>query len=80
MSHTAHEIHLASRPHGWPTQDNFAAVTTELPEPRPGQILVRNTYMSVDPYMRGRLVRWISCAVYDMTADPRGSTATVNTT
>jgi NADPH-dependent curcumin reductase CurA len=49
------EIHLASRPHGWPTLDNFQLTTTELPQPGPGQVLVRNLYMSVDPYMRGRM-------------------------
>jgi NADPH-dependent curcumin reductase CurA len=55
MTHTAHEIHLASRPHGWPTADNFATVSVELPPLGPQQVLVRNTYMSVDPYMRGRM-------------------------
>ncbi|SHG76536.1 NADP-dependent oxidoreductase [Streptoalloteichus hindustanus] len=49
------EIHLASRPDGEPTLDQFALVERELPEPAPGQILVRNTWMSVDPYMRGRM-------------------------
>lgn len=49
------EIHLASRPHGWPTQDNFRTVEVELPDPGPGEVLVRNTFMSVDPYMRGRM-------------------------
>ncbi|HEY3507152.1 MAG TPA: NADP-dependent oxidoreductase [Actinocatenispora sp.] len=49
------EIRLASRPHGWPTADNFELVTVEVPEPGDGQVLVRNTLMSVDPYMRGRM-------------------------
>jgi len=49
------EIHLASRPHGWPTQENFRTVATELPDPGPEEVLVRNTFMSVDPYMRGRM-------------------------
>ncbi|MBZ5738955.1 NADP-dependent oxidoreductase [Nocardioides mangrovi] len=52
---TAHEIHLASRPHGWPTQDNFRTVEVDLPDPGPGEVLVRNTFLSVDPYMRGRM-------------------------
>src|SRR5262245_9214569 len=52
---TGHEFHLASRPVGWPTLDNFAFVDVEVPDPGPGQVLVRNTYMSVDPYMRGRM-------------------------
>ncbi|MBY6412707.1 NADP-dependent oxidoreductase [Rhodococcus sp. BP-252] len=51
----ATEIHLASRPKGEPVPDNFRTVTTELPALEDGQILVRNTVMSVDPYMRGRM-------------------------
>lgn len=49
------QIHLASRPQGWPTEDNFRLVETDVPTPGPGQIVVRNQYMSVDPYMRGRM-------------------------
>ena len=52
---TTREIHLASRPTGWPTAENFRLVETTLPDLEPGQILVRNTVMSVDPYMRGRM-------------------------
>ena len=52
---TAREIHLASRPQGWPTPENFRTVETELADPGPGEVLVRNTFMSVDPYMRGRM-------------------------
>jgi NADPH-dependent curcumin reductase CurA len=51
----AREIHLASRPTGQPTPENFTLVETELPAPGPGQVLLRNTFMSVDPYMRGRM-------------------------
>ncbi|WP_030488992.1 NADP-dependent oxidoreductase [Micromonospora chokoriensis] len=49
------EIHLARRPVGWPTDDDFRLVETDVPTPGPGQIVVRNQYMSVDPYMRGRM-------------------------
>jgi NADPH-dependent curcumin reductase CurA len=49
------EIHLASRPTGWPTAENFRRVEVEVPAPGPGQILVRNHVMSVDPAMRGRM-------------------------
>ena len=54
------EIHLRSRPVGLPTADNFELVETPLPElveggPADGQVLARNIYMSVDPYMRGRM-------------------------
>ncbi len=52
---TSREIHLRSRPHGIPTADNFALVSVELPAPSGGQVLVRNRYISVDPYMRGRM-------------------------
>jgi NADPH-dependent curcumin reductase CurA len=55
MSTSTREIHLASRPDGWPTPENFRTVEVELDDPRPGEVLVRNTYMSVDPYMRGRM-------------------------
>ncbi|MDO8991205.1 MAG: NADP-dependent oxidoreductase [Sideroxyarcus sp.] len=49
------EILLASRPTGLPTPANFALVEHELPPLQDGQVLVRNLYMSVDPYMRGRM-------------------------
>lgn len=49
------EVHLASRPHGAPTPENFRLVEVDLPELTDGQVLVRNTVMSVDPYMRGRM-------------------------
>ena len=49
------EIHLASRPTGWPTPDNFRVVSVTLEDPGPGQVVVRNSVMSVDPYMRGRM-------------------------
>ncbi len=52
---TAREIHLAARPQGWPTPDDFRTVDTDLPDPGPGEVLVRNTFLSVDPYMRGRM-------------------------
>ena len=49
------EVRLVSRPHGLPTSGNFEVVDVDVPEPGAGQVLVRNTYMSVDPYMRGRM-------------------------
>jgi len=49
------EIHLKSRPTGLPTADNFDLVTVDLPDPAPGQVQVRNSWMTVDPYMRGRM-------------------------
>ncbi len=47
--------HLASRPTGTPTHENFELVTVDRPEPGPGEVLVRTLYQSVDPYMRGRM-------------------------
>ena len=55
MSTPSREIRLAARPHGEPVPSDFELAEVELPDPGPGQILVRNTYMSVDPYMRGRM-------------------------
>ncbi|WP_243878125.1 NADP-dependent oxidoreductase [Streptomyces sp. SUK 48] len=52
---TNREWHLLSRPVGWPKPEDFALVETPVPTPGEGQILVRNTYLSVDPYMRGRM-------------------------
>ncbi|HVW43494.1 MAG TPA: NADP-dependent oxidoreductase [Amycolatopsis sp.] len=51
----ATEIRLASRPTGWPTLDDFSIVDVDVPTPRPGQLLLRNVMISVDPYMRGRM-------------------------
>ncbi len=50
------EIHLASRPTGMPTKDNFKLAEVELPALKDGQILIKNHWMSVDPYMRGRMM------------------------
>ncbi len=52
---TAREIRLAARPKGWPTAETFEHATVELPALLDGQVLVRNLFMSVDPYMRGRM-------------------------
>ena len=49
------QILLAARPRGEPTLDNFRLVEAEVPEPGPGQMLLRMIYLSLDPYMRGRM-------------------------
>jgi NADPH-dependent curcumin reductase CurA len=49
------EIQLAARPRGEPRAEDFKLVDVEVPDPGPGQLLVRNRFMSVDPYMRGRM-------------------------
>ena len=56
MSHLkSREIRLVSRPHGLPTAANFTLVTTTMPPLQAQQVLVRNLFISVDPYMRGRM-------------------------
>jgi len=47
--------HLKSRPDGTPTPENFELKDIELPPVQEGQVLVRNLWLSVDPYMRGRM-------------------------
>jgi NADPH-dependent curcumin reductase CurA len=48
-------ILLASRPHGEPTADNFRLETAPIPQPADGEVLLRTIYLSLDPYMRGRM-------------------------
>jgi len=50
------EIRLASRPAGMPSTDNFELAETEVPPPGEGEVRVRNLWMSVDPYMRARMI------------------------
>jgi len=55
MPFTGHEIHLAARPHGEPQLSDFRTVEATVPDPGEGEVVVRNLFMSVDPYMRGRM-------------------------
>lgn len=55
MTKTYQRIVLASRPRGAVTLDNFRLETVDLPDLESGQVLVRNHFLSLDPYMRGRL-------------------------
>ena len=48
-------IVLASRPEGWVTEGNFRLEKAPLPAPQDGEILVKNLWLSLDPYMRGRM-------------------------
>jgi NADPH-dependent curcumin reductase CurA len=50
-----HKIVLASRPIGAPTSQNFRVETEAVPTPTDGQLLLRTVYLSLDPYMRGRM-------------------------
>src|ERR1043165_9830158 len=55
MSTTNRQILLASRPEGEPTVGNFRLVETPVPALADGQVLVRHHFLSLDPYMRGRM-------------------------
>jgi NADPH-dependent curcumin reductase CurA len=52
---TARAWHLETRPEGWPVPSDFSLREVDLPALGPGQLLVANEYLSVDPYMRGRM-------------------------
>jgi NADPH-dependent curcumin reductase len=49
------QIVLTSRPEGTPGLDNFALAQTVIPEPGDGEVLMRTLFLSLDPYMRGRM-------------------------
>jgi len=50
-----HSIVLAARPEGEPKESDLRLVTGEMPVPGPGEVLLRTIYLSLDPYMRGRM-------------------------
>jgi len=49
------QVLLASRPEGWVREENFRIIDAPMPEPAEGEVLVRNLWLSLDPYMRGRM-------------------------
>jgi len=55
MERVSREIRLVARPQGFPGEDLFEVAETPIPDPADGQLLVRNAYFSVDPYMRPRM-------------------------
>ena len=55
MTMESREVRLRSRPEGIPSAENFSLETVTLADPGPGEVQVRNMWMSVDPYMRGRM-------------------------
>jgi NADPH-dependent curcumin reductase CurA len=55
MTYQTTRVVLAERPVGEPTDASFRVETTVLPEPSDGQVLLRTVYLSLDPYMRGRM-------------------------
>src|SRR5690625_4580742 len=52
---TNKEIHLVNRQVGLPTEADFEFKETSIPEPKDSEVLIRTLYLSVDPYMRGRM-------------------------
>ena len=50
------EVRLSNRPVGMPKLDDFEVVSVELPDPGEGEVLVQNVSLTVDPYMRGRMI------------------------
>jgi NADPH-dependent curcumin reductase CurA len=55
MEGASREIRLVARPAGFPDEDLFEVAESPIPDPTAGQILIRNAYFSVDPYMRPRM-------------------------
>src|ERR1700689_5408218 len=55
MANSYRRIVLASRPHGWPSPENFRLEETSGSALQEGEVRVRNQYLSLDPYMRGRM-------------------------
>ena len=55
MSNKNIQVTLANRPTGWVKESDFKIVETDIPKPGTGQVLVKNLYLSLDPYMRGRM-------------------------
>ena len=55
MTRSNRQVLLASRPQGAVTEDNFRVVDVPIARPGPGEVLVKNEWLSLDPYMRGRM-------------------------
>jgi NADPH-dependent curcumin reductase CurA len=55
MSNKNVQVTLANRPTGWVQESDFKIVETDIPKAAVGQVLVKNLYLSLDPYMRGRM-------------------------
>ena len=55
MEGVSREIRLVARPQGFPAEDLFEVAEAAIPDPADGQLLIRNAYLSVDPYMRPRM-------------------------
>ena len=67
---TNRRVLLKSRPQGEPTHDNFDVVDSPIPEPKDGEYLSRTVWMSLDPYMRGRMAETKGYAANVNLGDP----------
>ncbi|TMO12132.1 NADP-dependent oxidoreductase, partial [Pseudoalteromonas sp. S185] len=56
MSSNSRQLTLASRPQGAPTDENFELKTVTLPAFNAGEVLLRSIYLSLDAYIRGRMI------------------------
>ena len=70
---TQRRVVLANRPAGEPSGQDFRVEEAPVPEPGPGQILVRAVYLSLDPYMRGRMRDVVSYAPVVQIGEVAGS-------
>jgi NADPH-dependent curcumin reductase len=78
MAETNLQVLLRRRPKGAPVPEDFEIVETPVPEPQEGEVLVRAQYLSLDPYMRGRMAEAKSYAKpVDLGAVMEGRTAGV---
>lgn len=72
MADSYRRIVLASRPHGWCSHENFRLEETSMPALGEGEVRIRNQYLSLDPYMRGRMNDAKSYAMPQMLNDTMG--------
>src|ERR1700684_386970 len=75
MAESYRRIVLASRPHGWPSPENFRLEEAPMPALGEGEVRVRNRYLSLDPYMRGRMNDAKSYALPQMLNETMGGAA-----
>jgi NADPH-dependent curcumin reductase CurA len=75
VERSGREVRLAARPRGVPLARDFEVATTPVPRPGEGEVLVRNAYLSVDPYMRPRMNEARSYAASFVVGEPMAGAA-----
>jgi len=75
MADSFRRVVLASRPHGWCNTDNFRVEEVSMPALGEGEVRIRNKYLSLDPYMRGRMNDAKSYAMPQMLNETMGGAA-----